>query len=249
MAAKSPIGSPFMELSETDSTNIYATEQVQANMAAHGAAFFAYHQYAGKGQRGKTWDTEPGTNIILSVVLDSSFLLITQQFHLSVMIAVACHDFYSRYALEETKIKWPNDIYWRDRKAGGILVENLIRGSKWQWAIAGMGININQTDFPPHAKRAVSLKQITGKQYDVPALARELCTCLEERYRQLQAGGFEAQLAYYNQHLFKRNEVMKLKKDTISFNCTIKRVSPNGELLVEGGIQDRFQFGEVEWVF
>jgi BirA family biotin operon repressor/biotin-[acetyl-CoA-carboxylase] ligase len=249
MAAKSRIGIPFVELSETDSTNIYATRQVQANMAAHGAAFFAYAQYAGKGQRGKSWDTEPGSNIILSILLDSSFLLISQQFHLSVMAALACHDFYSRYAGDETKIKWPNDIYWRDRKAGGILIENLVRGNKWQWSVAGMGLNINQTNFPAHASRAVSLRQITGRPYDAPAMARELCSCLENRYQELKAGNFETMLASYNQHLFMRNEKVKLKKETIGFNCTIKSVNTEGALLVDDGIQEQFRFGEVEWIF
>ncbi len=249
MAAKRHVGLPFVELSNTDSTNIHAIRQLQANMAAHGTAFFAYAQHAGKGQRGKEWDSEPGSNIILSVVLDSSFLLITQQFYLSAMVALACHDFYSSYAGEETKIKWPNDLYWRDRKAGGILIETLVRGHKWQWAVVGMGININQTVFPPQARRAVSLKQITGKQYDVPALARELCACLERRYQELLGGQFESLLDEYNRLLFMRNETMKLKKESVSFQCTIKSVNPNGALLVEGGIQDQFKFGEVEWIF
>ncbi len=238
-----------MELSEVGSTNIYAMERLQAAGAGHGTAFFAHHQYAGKGQRGKNWNAEPGSNIILSVILDTSFLLITQQFHLSIMVALACHDLFSKYAPDETKIKWPNDIYWRDRKAGGILVENLVRGSKWQWAVAGTGININQSRFPPDiAGRAVSLKQITGKQYNVVALARELCAAMQQRYTQLQAGEWDLMLASYNQHLFKKGEEARLKKDTISFNCIIKEVNTNGELLVTGGIQDRFRFGEVNWL-
>jgi BirA family biotin operon repressor/biotin-[acetyl-CoA-carboxylase] ligase len=238
-----------MELPEVGSTNIYAMERLQVAVAGHGAAFFAHYQYAGKGQHGKNWSAEPGNNIILSVILDTSFLLITQQFHLSIMVALACHDLFSKYAADETKIKWPNDIYWRDRKAGGILVENVIRGNKWQWAVAGTGININQSRFPPNlVNRAVSLKQITGKQYDVVALARELCAAMQQRYTQLQAGEFDLMLAAYNQHLFKKGEDAKLKKDTISFNCTIKEVNANGELLVTDGIQDRFRFGEVSWL-
>jgi BirA family biotin operon repressor/biotin-[acetyl-CoA-carboxylase] ligase len=112
-----------------------------------------------------------------------------------------------------------------------------------------MGININQTVFPPQARRAVSLKQITGKQYDVPALARELCACLERRYQELLTGQFESLLDEYNRLLFMRNETMKLKKESVSFQCTIKSVNPDGALLVEGGIQDQFRFGEVEWIF
>ncbi|MDB5209488.1 MAG: biotin--[acetyl-CoA-carboxylase] ligase, partial [Sediminibacterium sp.] len=115
-----------MELTVVESTNIYAMERLQANLAAHGAAFFAHHQTAGKGQRGKTWSDEPGSNIALSVIVDCSSFLLTKQFPLSVMVAVACHDLFNKYATGGTFIKWPNDVYWRDRKAAGILIENQV---------------------------------------------------------------------------------------------------------------------------
>ena len=76
---------------------------------------------------------------------------------------LAAHDFFSHYVFNNAFIKWPNDLYWRDRKAGGILIENIIRGKDWQSAVAGIGININQTSFDPDITNAISLKQITGK--------------------------------------------------------------------------------------
>ncbi|GAC1527628.1 MAG: biotin--[acetyl-CoA-carboxylase] ligase [Sediminibacterium sp.] len=248
IAAKSPIGQPFVELPEVDSTNIYAMERLQTNIAAHGTVYFAHNQLAGKGRQGKSWHAEPGTNITMSVIIRPSFLPLTQQFRLSVMVAVACHAFFSKYAAAETKIKWPNDIYWRDRKAGGILIENLVRGNKWQGAVAGIGININQAFFPGLLHNPVSLKQITGKHYDVVALGRELSTLLEQHYVQLEAGGFEQLLDRYNLHLYRRGQETQLKKGNIGFNCTILGVNADGELLVSGGIRDRFQSGEVTWV-
>ncbi|MFA6609111.1 MAG: biotin--[acetyl-CoA-carboxylase] ligase, partial [Candidatus Paceibacterota bacterium] len=164
-----------MELAVVESTNIYAMDLLQANLAGHGAAFFAHQQTSGKGQRGKSWTTEPGQNIALSVIIDVSFLTITRQFPLSSMVAAASYDFFSNYAGDETRIKWPNDIYWRDRKAGGILIENLVRGNNWQGAVAGIGINLNQTGFQASVRNPVSLKQITGKQYNPVEMARELC--------------------------------------------------------------------------
>ncbi len=245
---KTAIGLPFIELTEVGSTNIYAMEQIQANMAAHGTTFFALSQTAGKGQLGKSWVTEPGTNITMSVVLDCSALSITQLFELSLTISIACYDFFSTYAPEETSIKWPNDIYWRDRKAGGILIENSIRGDKWLWAVVGIGINLNQARFPETLKNPVSLKQITGKHFDTISLTKELCSCLETRYREWMSDGFQNLLSFYNSRLYKKGQPVTLKKGNIVFPCTIKGVSANGDLLVDGGLQESFQFGEVKWV-
>lgn len=237
-----------MELSVTDSTNIYAMTHIQHNMATHGSVFFAHQQVAGKGQHGKTWVTEGGQNIILSAIIDPNPLVIGQQFRLSVAVALACYDFFSRYAGDETSIKWPNDIYWRDRKAGGILIENQIRGQQWQWAVAGIGINVNQTHFDPMLINPVSLKQITGKSFDPVQLAKELCIDLTQRIYQLLNHPFPELLEEYNRHLFKRNEVVQLKRLNTRFTCTILGVHETGELLVKDGPVDRFVFGEVSWV-
>ena len=247
LAAKSTVGQPFIELSDVESTNIYAMQCVQANLAAHGITFFAHNQTAGRGQHGKSWIIEPGCNITMSVIVDCSFLSLSTPFPLSVMAALASHDFFSNYAPEETYIKWPNDLYWRDRKAGGILIENQVRGNIWQWGVVGIGINLNQVRFPESLLNPVSLKQITGKEFQTVEMAKELCQCIENRYQQLKEGFFEDLLIQYNQHLFKRGLEVKLKKNNIVFNCLIKGVSAGGELLVSGGLQDSFRFGEVTW--
>ncbi len=246
--AKSTIGKPFIELTEVESTNIYAMEQVQANMAGHGTAFYAWSQTAGKGQQGKTWIAEPGANITVSVVLDCSSFAVTQVFELSLAIALASYDFFSIYAGGETRIKWPNDIYWRDRKAGGILIENVIRGDQWSWAIVGIGININQVDFPEMLKKPVSLKQITGKEHNTRDLAWELCGCIEKRLGDWAEKGAVFLLGEYNERLYKKGETVKLKKKNIVFSCMIQEVNSSGELVTRGAAADSFRFGEVEWL-
>jgi BirA family biotin operon repressor/biotin-[acetyl-CoA-carboxylase] ligase len=153
--------------------------------AQHGMAIFTHEQTAGKGQRGKIWASQKGLNIALSVLLNPYSLSVPDQFRLSVCIAVSTCDLFSIYAGDETKIKWPNDIYWRDRKAGGILIENVIQSSQsaigsWQWAVIGIGLNVNQTDFDPDVPNPVSLKQITGKIYEPIELAKELCSVIEK---------------------------------------------------------------------
>lgn len=246
--AKNKIGQPFIQFEIIESTNSYAIDSLQANLAAHGTAYFAHHQTAGKGQRGKQWHSQTGSNIILSVIVDTTALAMHQQFNLSVAVALACYDFFSLFAGNETSIKWPNDIYWRDRKAAGILIENIVKGNQWQWAVIGIGMNINQTAFGDMAKNPVSLKQITGKQFDAVELAKALCNCLQKRYVQLLTTNFTTLLHAYNQQLYKAGQTAKLKKDTAVFSCTIKRVNANGQLEVAGAAKDCFEFGEVEWV-
>jgi BirA family transcriptional regulator, biotin operon repressor / biotin---[acetyl-CoA-carboxylase] ligase len=253
------IGEHLTVLQSVDSTNNYAMARVRAGLAKHGNAFFAREQLQGKGQHGKIWQTEAGNNIILSVVLQPRPLRIGQQFQLSIAVTLAVRDFFSSLAGDETKIKWPNDIYWRDRKAGGILIENIINGrltpdssglpedeNKWQWAIVGMGININQTIFPDALTNPVSLKQITGKEWDVIELTKVLCSYLQKRYDQLFQNG--ELLKAYNQHLYKVDQTVRLKKGSRVFEGTIKGVNAEGLLTIASSTEEQFTLGEIEWI-
>jgi BirA family biotin operon repressor/biotin-[acetyl-CoA-carboxylase] ligase len=241
------IGEPFIIIPEVESTNNYAMGELQNNAAKHGTAWFAHSQTQGKGQRGKSWVSYPSENIILTVALAPA-LQLSMQFSVSMAIALAASDFFMKYAGDETSVKWPNDIYWRDRKAAGILIENIVQGSGWQWAVAGIGMNVNQTVFPDVSVHPVSIKQITGKQYDSVEMAKELCACINERWKQIESGDFEKLHEEYNQRLFKRNETVKLKKENIVFEAKIVEVNSFGELIVEAPTVRHFQFGEVEWV-
>ena len=239
----------FIILTSVDSTNNYAMAKIRDGIAKHGDAWFTYEQTHGKGRRGKVWKVEKGKNILLSISVATGFLTIYQQFYLSVLVSLGCFDLFKKYAGDETKIKWPNDIFWNDRKAGGILIENIIKGNVWQWAVIGVGINVNQTAFnldtvfPP-----VSLKQITGKEFDVIELAKELPKAIMMRYDELQKNGFEKMLTEYNQNLFGLNKKVKLKKDNIVFETTVKRVSLQGKLITNDTIEREFDFDEVEWL-
>ncbi len=247
-AVKSTIGIPFTELSTINSTNIYAMDKLQANLAAHGAAFFAWEQTEGRGQMGKQWLTKKGENCILSVILDTSFLMIGHQFRVSVAVALACYDCLSAYIAEDLNIKWPNDIYWCDRKTGGILIENNLSGVNWPWSIAGVGLNINQTEFPEMLHKAVSLKQITGKYHDPLKIAKEFCICLDSRYKSLKNGDFAALLNEFNNKLYNRGKLVTIKKNNILSTYLIKGVTENGELVAESGIEHHFLYGSVEWI-
>jgi len=252
--ASNSLGSPFIELQTVDSTNKYAMGLIHAGMAQHGMAIFTQNQTAGKGQRGKNWISEPGSNIALSIIIKPDPLKLHEQFYLSASTALAVHQFFSKYAGgDDTKIKWPNDLYWRDRKAGGILIESVVSsqesgGGIWEWAVIGIGVNINQTSFPADLPNPVSLKQITGKGFDAAMLAKELCVCLNEKFIFLMAGSKNEVIEKYNQHLYKLNEKVKLKKDNRAFDAIIKDVSPSGKLMTTHAIDEEFDFGSVEWM-
>src|SRR5947208_8454478 len=98
---------------------------VRAGMAQHGAAVFTHQQTRGRGQRNREWLSQGGRNIAMSIVIEPNGLPPLEPFLLSMMTAVAVHDLCSDHLDDEIKIKWPNDIYWRDRKAAGILIENV----------------------------------------------------------------------------------------------------------------------------
>lgn len=246
---------PVIELLSVDSTNNYALSLLKhpklterQGQTMHGLAVFAHEQYAGKGQRGKKWQSQKGENIHLSVVLDPRKIALQQQFILIAIVALAVRGFFDRYAQSDISIKWPNDIYFRDRKAGGILIENIISGNEWRWAVAGIGLNINQTDFEPAiAKKAVSLKQITGKSFDCFELAQTLRDDLLKEYDNYNANAAEV-LAGYNRYLYKKNEKVSLEKDGQVFEAIIKEVLPTGQLAACTDMELRFDFGGVSWV-
>jgi BirA family biotin operon repressor/biotin-[acetyl-CoA-carboxylase] ligase len=239
----------FIILNSVDSTNNYAMGFIRDGLAKNGYACFSYEQTHGKGRRGKIWNSEKGKNIVLSIAVRMSFLTVYQQFYLSIAASLGCMDFFKKRAGDKTKIKWPNDIFWNDRKAGGILIENVIKANIWQWAVVGIGININQHNFNiKNAFPPVSLKQITGREYDVIELAKELQKAIMIRYKQLKSNDFEKMLNEYNQNLFGLGEKVKLKKGNIIFETIVKGVSPQGKLITNDALDRIFDFDEVEWV-
>lgn len=222
--------------------------EARSGRANDGAAYFALDQWDGKGQRTRKWSSHPGENIILSLVKSCEAIPLKEQFRLSCTVALACFDFFSSYAGEETRIKWPNDIFWRDRKAGGILIENIIKSERWDKAIIGIGININQTLFEGMENKAVSLKQITGKTFEPISLAKELCGHLDKRFDQLQRGAFDHLLFLFNQHLYRKDETVLFKKEDVPFYATVNGVNKEGHLLITHGKQEAVALGQVAWV-
>ena len=240
----------FNILDSVDSTNNYAMAKLHEGLASHGMAWFAKEQTAGKGQRGKQWQSEPGNNILLSIICKPAPAFISNPFFLSALVATTCSDFLEKITGEQFFIKWPNDIYWSDRKTGGILIENKYLGESWNWAIIGIGINVNQTMFNSDLTRAVSLREVSGKdQHDPQRLASELHEYILEKINTATEETFPQIIEQYNKLLYKKDEAVKLKKENAVFSTTVKAVNPFGQLLTHDTMDRTFNFGEVEWIF
>ncbi len=183
------LGAPFIELSTIDSTNIYAMDQIKLGLAKSGSCYTADFQTNGKGQHGRVWESSKGQNLLCSYILELNTLdalknwTPTDQIGFSAAIALGARAFFAAFAGSETKIKKPNDIYFSDRKAGGILIENLVRGKEWTWTVIGIGMNINQSSFSSSAVNSVSsnpisLQEITNKIWDLKQMQQHLSEAL-----------------------------------------------------------------------
>ncbi len=177
----------IIKLEETSSTNTFAKELLKHEQPVEGTVIQAAYQTAGKGQESNSWDSDPGENVLMTIILYPDFLEISRQFNLSMTIALGISDFLkSLLPAHVIRIKWPNDIYIGDKKIGGILINNEVMGTQFKHVIAGMGINVNQTVFSEEIPNPVSLKLLTGHTNDIDKLVLLLSENLLRRSAQLR---------------------------------------------------------------
>lgn len=234
-------------LALTDSTNNYAMRLIDADKAQPGTLILAQRQAAGKGQRGRQWQDAPGESLLMSLILTPQIPL-NQQFNLSMIIAVAVTDILCRL-LPQTAvaIKWPNDIILNDKKAGGILIENQLRGSSWLYAVAGIGLNVAQRQFPdlPHA---TSIALQGGQPPDLTALAMEI---RREIAVGLAAPGFQYIQNKYIERLYRKDLWQRFGTPEGEVLAEVAGILPDGRLclrLPDGGARYIWH-GEWEWIW
>jgi BirA family biotin operon repressor/biotin-[acetyl-CoA-carboxylase] ligase len=250
------LGEPLIELVSIDSTNIYANKCIQEGTAVSGSVYRADFQTSGKGQVSKFWESEKGQNLLCSYVIDWGAYeakglkrpLFNQQVGFSMAISLALYAFFNEFAVSDVAIKWPNDLYWRDRKAVGILIDNKMKGNDWTWSIIGLGINVNQTQFSSAVPRGVSLKQITGTTYSLPELTTRLSEHLTKSIHKWLQTNPEVHLASFNDILWQKGTKRKFKKQNTSFEATILGVNEKGQLVLDQGIEQTYNFGELIWI-
>ena len=236
-------------LSETESTNLYARS---VNSSAMVTLISTDHQTAGRGQRGNSWESEAGKNLLFSLVVKPESIPASQQFALCELISSALCDVLSRYTTD-IRIKWPNDIYYRDRKLCGILIEHDLEGSHLSRTIIGVGLNVNQEEFISDAPNPISLRQILGHEVDRETLLKEIVEHFVELYSQYTLYPTILSRATLHERytaLLYRQGIEATYRDTQGlFTATLHIVELDGRLILETsqGQQRSYLFKELSF--
>lgn len=245
----SDLNTPVIHLSETDSTSHYLTTLSQEEELQEFTVIRADFQTAGKGQRGNSWESENGKNLLFSIIMYPDFLEARKQFLLSQAIALAIKEELDNFA-NGFSIKWPNDIYWQDKKICGILIENDLLGNTIRQSIAGIGVNINQELFQSPAPNPVSLWQITGKTNGITPILKGIIRRMIENYTLLRAGKAEEISCRYHDSLFRKEGTHAYRDNEGVFMARIVCVKPEGTLILkkDTGEEKGYAFKEVQYM-
>ena len=251
------IGHLHIKLDETDSTNAYLFSLAGARQLPEGTLVTASYQKKGRGQRGTSWESKKGQNLIMSFFLKPDFIQPDHQFLLSKAVALGVldtirevlkKDVLLQDKVNDLSIKWPNDIFFGRQKLAGILIENAVSGSKISYSVIGIGMNVNQVEFQEHLPNAVSIRNITGKKTNLQNLTERLCSFIEGRYLILKQSGKTRIDQEYLHHLYRLDIPSTFLSDGKKFQGVIKGVSDAGKICVEleNGKVCEFEVKEIE---
>ena len=245
-SGKSPM---IIHLEQTDSTNSHLRRMLSEEKLPEGSVLWADFQCSGRGQVGNTWESEAGKNLTFSLVIYPTLVLANHQFLLSQIAALSIKETLDAY-VEDISVKWPNDIYWKDRKICGMLIENDLIGKYIGCSIIGIGLNVNQRVFRGGAPNPVSLGQIKNADFDCEEILSRFLEIFYSRYMQLLQGEEESIQSDYCYSLYRKEGCFPYHDDFGNFNATILRIEPDGHLILElpNGEQRRYAFKEVEFV-
>ncbi|MGI6232445.1 MAG: biotin--[acetyl-CoA-carboxylase] ligase [Prevotella sp.] len=242
----------YIHVESTNSTNDYlrnltpvSSESSQPKMIVVSADF----QTAGRGQGSNHWESEKGKNLMFSLLCHPVMLPIPSQFLISEAHALSLFDVLSKYA-DGFSIKWPNDIYWHDKKICGTLIETSISNGHIRDCIIGTGVNVNQTEFLSDAPNPISLKQITGQDHDPQVLLKEIVEQFEHYFECIVNGDYAEITTRYMSYLYRQKGFFKYRDRDGEFDAAIVEVEDNGHLILrdkEGCIRS-YHFKEVEFL-
>lgn len=240
-------------LTETNSTNVWLmdtarTRRLHGNALPDLYAVYTDYQSAGRGAGTNRWHSSRGLNILASILFRTG-LAAADQFVFNLWFATATRTFLAKY-VPEVRIKWPNDMYVRDRKLAGDLTEHSVSGGRLDFTVAGIGININETDFPAWVPNPTSLRRETGDLYDVDTLMDEYLAVLHERRPTLRLDQAPALRDEYMTHLYRLHEPHPYIIDGQELLCIIRDIDRFGRLVLElpDGTENAFGFKEVGYV-
>lgn len=235
----------IIRLEEADSTNNYLHDH--RDECKHPVTLVtAEYQTAGRGQRGNSWESERGRNLVFSLLVRPT-LPVSHIFALSEACALAIRDALAGFT-DGIEVKWPNDIYWHDRKIAGILIETTLTGKMIDEGIIGVGININQERFLSDAPNPVSLLQIQGRETPREEVLQQIILHFMANLEDLRQGMFDGLHQRYMQVLYRRLGLHPYRDGQGSFQAEIVGVEPTGHLILKDaeGKERRYAFKEVE---
>ncbi|MBK9270583.1 MAG: biotin--[acetyl-CoA-carboxylase] ligase [Saprospiraceae bacterium] len=249
MSLKYPnIDNNYLHFLTLESTNDFALEYLSKTIPEDGFFVFADLQTGGKGQYGRKWESAPGKNLLVSYVFDSRFLRLERLFGLHLAVSLAIVDLLHALSMKEVRIKWPNDLLVDNKKIAGILIQNVLKGQQLQFSVFGIGLNINQRNFPSEFC-ATSIFNQSNREFPILEIAIQLRTILQKYLDLIKNGKQEELLFLYNQQLFMRNEIGRFKKENQEiWEAMIKCVDENGMLVLEKeGVFSKHHFVELQW--
>lgn len=239
----------IIELDYVDSTNNYAMQLIDADKAQPGLTVTAQSQGAGKGQRGKTWIDAPGKSLLMSIIVTPK-QDISQQFTFNACVAVAIANVLQKLSPKhQLYIKWPNDIIVNDKKAGGILIENVIKGSRWTHSVIGLGLNVKQESFDANLAFATSLKIALRIDFELELLRDNIRG--EVMASIMSALPADVIMEQYNDKLYMRGMKQGFCDNTGEWEATVLNAHSDGtlEVLLEDGTMQSYQHGQVNWIW
>ena len=240
----------LIHLSTTDSTNEVLKSMTENQELSSGSIVIADYQTAGRGQRGNSWESEDGKNLIFSILFRPTDLPANMPFVIS-EIASLCVKYTLDKYIPEISVKWPNDIYYKDRKIAGILIENTILHAKISQSIIGIGINVNQVEFRSNAPNPVSLAQIVGFQLDLIAIMEEFRKIFMEQSELINSKCLETIHNKYLNSVFRKDGYHKYRDAGGVFEAIIHNIEPSGHLILKRKDDEysRYAFKEVSYIF
>ncbi len=246
---------PIIVLEQTDSTSRYLTSlcEEQHDQLGSFTTVRAEFQSAGKGQRGNSWESEAGKNLTFSFVLYPASLPAKRQFVISQVVSLGIVQVLQNYQADGFSVKWPNDIYYQDKKICGILIEVYLQGMNLGRCVCGVGININQDYFVSDAPNPISLCQIVGREVDREELLKQVLSEISKLYLQLLRGGEQVATELsdlYFQHLYRKEGYYRYKDAQGEFMAKLVKVGLDGRLFLEDKerLLRGYLFKEVQYI-
>ena len=239
----------IVRIKETDSTILELGRMIEQGTLDDGTVLVAENQTSGRGQAGNSWESEAGKNLLFSVVFFPEFLNVEHCFMLSKLTANSIKQVLDKF-ISDVTIKWPNDIYYQDKKITGILLENQIMDNKVSQVIVGAGINVNQEIFTSVAPNPVSLKQILGVDTDINLILKEIVSKMLSSYEALKNGEYDTINRYYDESLYRKTGMHVFSDKNGRFTARIDSVADYGglSLVTESGETREYFFKEVSFV-